>query len=379
MSNSGISDIEDLRNQIDKIDAGLLSLFENRMEVVLKIAEYKKVNNIEILNGAREEAVIKKNLELVKNVDLLLEVEEFFKSVMEISRGFQNKKLNIAENSHSDEKLTVGFYGVTGSFSEEALKEYFGDKVETKELSEFEDIFLDLRYGKINYGVIPIENSSTGAISEVYDLLNKYNFYIIGEKCLKISQNLMGIKGSTIEEIKEVYSHEQGLEQSMKFLKEYKNWKLIPFNSTAKSAQLVNERQDKSLAAIASVKASKIYDLEILQKNINSNATNTTRFVVIGRDMETTCQCNKISLVLSTTHKAGSLYNVLKHFAESNINLLKIESRPIVDRPWEYFFYIDFQGNTSEDKVITAMELIKINSRYFKVLGNYKSAILDIE
>lgn len=379
MSNLDISDIEDLRNQIDKIDADLLSLFENRMEVVLKIAEYKKMNNIEILNGAREEAVIKKNLGLVKNVNLHLEVEEFFKSVMAISRDLQNKKLNITSSLNRDEKLTVGFYGVAGSFSEEALKEYFGEKVEGKAIGEFEDIFLDLRNGKINYGVIPIENSSTGAISEVYDLLNKNNFYIIGEKCLKISQNLMGIKGSSIEEIKEVYSHSQGIEQSMKFLKEYKDWKLVPFNSTSKSAQLVNERQDKSLAAIASVKAAEIYGLQILQKNINSSATNTTRFVVIGKDMETDCHCNKISIVLSTTHKAGSLYNILKHFAENNINLLKIESRPIVNKPWEYFFYIDFQGNINEDKVIAAIELIKINSRYFKILGNYKSALLDIE
>ena len=165
----------------------------------------------------------------------------------------------------------------------------------------------------------------------------------------------------------------------MEFLKGYKHWKLVPFNSTAKSAQLVKERQDKTLAAIASTKAAEIYGLQILQKNINSNATNTTRFVVIGKDMETTCECNKISIVLSTTHKAGSLYNVLKHFAENNINLLKIESRPIVDKPWEYFFYIDFQGNINEDKVIAAIELIKMNSRYFKILGNYKSAIVDIE
>lgn len=379
MSNLDNNDINALRNQIDKIDARLLSLFENRMEVVLKIAEYKVNNNMNILNGAREEAVIKKNLDLVKNENLLLEVEEFFKSVMEISRGLQNKNLNRDGDQVRGKNLTVGFYGVTGSFSEQALKEYFGEKVEAKAISEFEDIFLDLRYGKINYGVIPIENSSTGAISEVYDLLNKYNFYIIGEKYLKISQNLMGIKGSTLDEIKEVYSHRQGLEQSVEFLKGYKQWKLVPFNSTAKSAQLVKERQDKTLAAIASTKAAEIYGLQILQKNVNSNATNMTRFVVIGKDLETTHTSNKISTVLSTTHKAGSLYNVLKHFAESNINLLKIESRPIVDKPWEYFFYIDFEGNIKEDKVVAAIELIKINSRYFKILGNYPSTIVNIQ
>lgn len=378
MSNLDDLNIDDLRNQIDKIDASLVSLFEKRMETVLKVAEYKKVNSIAILNQGREEAVIKKNLDIVKNKDLYSEVEEFFKSVMEISRGFQDRTLKKSQVLTADKNMIVGFYGVTGSFSEQALKEYFGEKVDTKELSEFEDIFLELKYGKINYGVIPIENSSTGAISEVYDLLNKYDFYITGEKYLKISQNLMAIKGSTLNNIKEVYSHPQGLEQSMEFLKGYKQWNLVPYKSTAKSAELVKNRNDKALAAIASTKAAEIYDLEILQRNVNSNATNMTRFVVIGKEMESNTKSNKISLVLSTTHTAGSLYHVLKHFAENNINLMKIESRPIKDMPWEYFFYIDFQGNINEDKIIHAIELIKKNSRYFKILGNYTSEIINI-
>lgn len=378
MSNLDDLNIDDLRNQIDKIDASLVSLFEKRMETVLKVAEYKKVNGIAILNQGREEAVIKKNLDIVKNKDLYSEVEEFFKSVMGISREFQDRTLNKSQVVPADKNLTVGFYGVTGSFSEQALKEYFGEKVDTKEISEFEDIFLELKYSKINYGVIPIENSSTGAISEVYDLLKKYDFYITGEKYLKISQNLMGIKGSTLGNIKEVYSHPQGLEQSMEFLKGYKQWKLVPYKSTAKSAELVKNSNNKTLAAIASTKAAEIYDLEILQKNVNSNATNMTRFVVIGKEMESTSESNKTSLVLSTTHKVGSLCHVLKHFAENNINLMKIESRPIKDMPWEYFFYIDFQGNINEDKIIHAIELIKNNSRYFKILGNYRSEIVNI-
>ena len=372
-------DIDDLRNQIDKIDASLVSLFENRMEIVVKVAEYKKKNNVAILNKGREEAVIKKNIDLVKNKDLFLEVEEFLRSVMEISRGFQNKSLNSEQVLTKTKKLTVGFYGVTGSFSEQALNEYFGEKVNKKAISEFENIFLELSYGKINYGVIPIENSSTGAISEVYDLLNKYNFSIIGEKYLKISQNLMGIRGSTLDDIKEVYSHSQGIKQSMEFLKGYKQWKLVPYQSTAKSAELVKNRQDKTMAAIGSTKAAEIYDLEILQKNVNSNTTNMTRFVIIGKEMESTLESNKTSLVLSTTHKAGSLCHVLKHFADNDINLLKIESRPIKDKPWEYFFYIDFEGNINEKKIITVIELIKKNSGYFKILGNYRRDIIDIE
>ncbi|MBU3111175.1 prephenate dehydratase [Clostridium lacusfryxellense] len=375
MSDLDNFDIDYLRNQIDEIDASLVLLFEKRMDIVVKVAEYKKKNNVVVLNSQREEAVIKKNIDLVKNKDILLEVEEFFKSVMEISRGFQNKSLNMEKVLINTKMQTVGFYGVTGSFSEQALNEYFGEKVSQKAISEFEDIFLELSYGKINYGVIPIENSSTGAISEVYDLLNKYNFYITGEKYLKISQNLMGIRGSTLDDIKEVYSHSQGLKQSMEFLKGYKEWKLTPYQSTAECAELVKDRQDKTLAAIGSTKAAEIYDLEILQKDVNSNTTNMTRFVVIGKQMESNEHSNKISLVLSTTHKAGSLCHVLKHFADNNINLLKIESRPIKDKPWEYFFYIDFEGNINEKKIITVIDLIKKNSGYFKILGNYSRDI----
>lgn len=372
-------DIENLRNQIDKIDAELVTLFESRMEIVQRIGEYKHKNKLEILNTAREEAVVKKNLKLVKNKRIAPEVREFFEAIMEISREFQNKSINSEEVSTSNKDLIVGFYGVRGSFSEQALREYFGEKVLTKEISEFEDIFLDLMQGKINYGVLPIENSSTGAISEVYDLLNKYNFYITGEKYLKISQNLMGIRGATLENIKEVYSHPQGLAQSKEFLNSNKRWKLVPYQSTAKCAELVKESQDKTLAAIGSTRAAEIYDLEILKKNVNSNAKNMTRFVIIGNEPEADKIRNKISLVLSTTHKVGSLYQVLKHFAEQDINLLKIESRPIKDKPWEYFFYIDIQGDMKEEKVITAMELIKSNSNYFKVLGNYQEEKTQIE
>ena len=379
MSDLDNFDIDDLRKQIDGIDASLVLLFEKRMGIVAKVADYKKKNNVEILNSKREEAVIKKNIDLVKNKDILLEVEEFLKSIMEISRGFQNKSLNVDKILMNTKKLTVGFYGVSGSFSEQALNEYFSEKANKKAISEFEDIFLELSYGKINYGVIPIENSSTGAISEVYDLLNKYNFHITGEKYLKISQNLMGIRGSTLDDIKEVYSHSQGLKQSMDFLKGYKQWKLIPYQSTAKCAALVKEKQDKTLAAIGSTKAAEIYDLEILQKDVNSNTTNMTRFVVIGKKMESKEQSNKLSLVLSTTHKAGSLCHVLKHFADNNINLLKIESRPIKDKPWEYFFYIDFEGNINDKKIITVIDLIKKNSGYFKILGNYRRDILCVK
>lgn len=367
--------LDELRNEIDKIDTKLVELLEKRMETVTKIADFKRKNNISVLNQSREDQVIKKVQSLVKNESMRDEFAKMFVAIMEISKEYQSKILASNATLPEDAEPKVGFYGVAGSFSEQAAKEYFGDAVNAVAINEFEDIFIALRDGDIKYGVVPIENSSTGAISDVYDLLYKYEAYIVGEKYLKISQNLLGVKGATLDEIVEVYSHPQGLEQSKEFLKSYKHWKLVPYQSTAKCAELVKARGEKSIAAIGSLQAAEIYGLEVLQPSVNSNAHNMTRFVVISRDIAHCDDCKKVSLIFSTAHKAGSLFNVLKHFADNNLSLMKIESRPMKDRPWEYFFYVDFEGNLEEEVVKTSIAAVKDNSHYFKILGNYKREI----
>lgn len=266
---------------------------------------------------------------------------------------------------------TVGFQGVAGSFGEEALLRYFGESVSTRPHEQFKDIFIALEEKEIKYGVLPIENSSAGVVTQVYDLLNQYEKYIVGEVYVKAVQNLMGIKGSRIEEIKEVYSHPQAIEQSRVFLSQYPRWKIVPYYNTAKSAELVKQIGSKSIAAIASKKAAEIYGLEILKGCIHTNDTNTTRFIILSNSMLNDDKNNKISIVFSTAHKAGSLYEVLRYFAESGINMMKIESRPIQHKPWEYFFYVDIEGNTEDGKVQNAIEQVKNHTNYFKFLGNY--------
>jgi chorismate mutase/prephenate dehydratase len=269
------------------------------------------------------------------------------------------------------ELLKVGFQGVKGAFSEQALYNFFQEKVEIVAVKTFEDICLSLDNNLIEYGVLPIENSSTGAITDVYDLINKYDCYIVGETHVKVNHNLMGINGCNLEDIKEVYSHPQAFEQSKDFLKNY-NWKLVPYYNTAKSAEYIMKKNSKNIAAIGSTKAAQIYNLNILASNINSNNQNTTRFIILGKKLETNPQCNKISVVLSTEHRAGALYNVLKHFAENNINMLKIESRPIGHTPWEYNFYIDFEGNIENEIIKKALLHMEKDCHHFKILGNYK-------
>ncbi|MBC7958297.1 MAG: prephenate dehydratase [Vallitaleaceae bacterium] len=270
--------------------------------------------------------------------------------------------------------ITVGYQGVPGSFSEEALNNYFPNDVDTKNYEQFEDVFTGLERGEIHYGVLPIENSSTGAIASVYDCLNQHDCYIVGETYVKPIQNLLGIKGSKIEEIKEVFSHPQGFEQSKTFLAKY-SWRLVPYYNTARSAEYIMQQQNPVIGAIASKKAADLYGLDVLAENINCNIHNTTRFIILGKSLKVNSFCDKISVVLSTKHTAGALYNALKHFADNNINMLKIESRPVQHTPWEYYFYIDIEGNIEDPCIAKTVDQMKLDCHHFKLLGNYKKSV----
>lgn len=376
-----MADIDDYRKKIDEIDREITRLFEERMNTVIKVGEYKKENNLPVFNKSREDEVINKNIGYLKNVEYTEELKDFFKNMMDIAKRLEDKKIledntieNVLhlENMNDKKDSKIGFYGVVGSFSEEAMIKHFGRRNDAKAYDEFEDVFLAVKNGEIDYGVVPIENSSTGAISEVYDLLYKYGFYIVGEECIKINQHLIGLKGTDLESVKEVYSHPQGFEQSTEFLRNYSKWKHIPFHSTADSVKLVRDLKDTSKVAIASKRAASIYNLDIIKENINNKSENTTRFIVISRNLESNSSCDKVSVVFSLEHKAGTLYKLLSHFAENNINMMKIESRPMGKGTWKYFLYVDFEGNIESDKVTKALNLIEQSSAYFKLIGGYK-------
>ncbi len=381
--------LSECRNEIDKIDKELVELFEKRMNVAINVAKYKIENNITIFNGAREAEVIEKNIKRLNNKEYSNLTEKFFTYLMELSRSLQadiidqnNKNDNMIgsieenistnENKRNLKNIKIGYQGVKGSFSEEAMIKYFGENHTTTDYEEFEDVFLALKNNEIDYGILPIENSCTGVITTVYDLLVKYGLYIVGEECIKIDQNLIGIKGSKFEDIKEIYSHPQGFEQSSEFLNKQNNLRLIPFHNTAISAKYVSELNDKSKAAIASLRAAQIYGLNVIQKEINDKDNNHTKFIIVGRKLESSKECNKITVVFSLDNKAGTLYNLLRYFAENNINMIKIESRPTKNEPWQYLLYVDFEGNIENEDVKKAIKLIEEKSEYFKLLGSYK-------
>jgi chorismate mutase / prephenate dehydratase len=369
-------DIDYLREQINEIDETLIELFKKRMEVVNNIALYKKENSLPLVDKVREEEIIKKHLSRAASETKKLQLREFLESLMDISKKAQKIILNetneIIKINESQEGYTVGFQGVKGSFSHQALTEYFDEAlIESKSYLSFKAVFEGLRADEIKYGILPIENSSTGGISEVYDLLGEYNFYIVGEKSIRVEQNLLGVPGSDISEIEEVYSHTQGFLQCSQFFDGYPNWRLIPYFNTAKSAEFVGKEKIASKACVASRMAGELYGLSVLKGNINNSSNNYTRFIVIGKDMKLEAKSDKISIVISTHHRTGALFNVMKHFAENDTNMLKIESRPILDKSWQYFFYIDFNGNINNDNTKVVIKNIMEESIYFKLLGNY--------
>lgn len=380
-----MSELERYRAKIDEIDRQLTKLFEERLHIVNDICQYKINNDLPVENQKREEEVVNKNIQYLDNKGYSEQLKRFFYHTIEIAKQVQYKKVrehkaknSLSHNTVSSDitHLNIGYYGVEGSFSEEAMLKYFGDVKHAKNFVEFEDVFDAIKNGEIDYGVVPIENSSTGTISQVLDLINNRGLYINGETVLKINQHLIGIQGTNLDSINEVYSHPQGFEQTSEFLRSYRQWKLTPFHSTADSVKLVAELNDPTKAAIASQRAAEIYNLNIIKENINNKTGNSTRFFIISKNLIANDTCDKISVVFSLEHKAGTLYHLLRHFAENDINMMKIESRPQEFGNWKYLLYVDFEGNIEEGRVNKALGLIQQGCEYFRLLGCYKQCDL---
>lgn len=375
-----MADLSDYRREIDQLDKELVSLFERRMNVVKKVAQFKKENNLEVFHKDRENIVFEKAIACLKDKSYTDEVIKFMNATMEIGKHVQKRIINNDKNfseleikrEEADSTKKIGYAGVSGSFTEDAAIKFFGEDSDRTSYEDFEDVCIALKNREVEYGVLPIENSSTGAISETYDLLRKYGFFIIGEECIQIEHNLVGVEGAKLSDIKEIYSHAQGIKQCSEFLKENRKWMLIPFHNTAVSAKHVKELNDKSKAAIASKNAAKIYGLSIIEEAINNQKDNYTRFVVVARETMVSKYADKVSVVFSLEDEAGTLYRLLSHFAENNINMIKIESRPMKSESWKYFLYVDFEGDIESEEVKNAIRLIEKNSAYFKLLGAYK-------
>ena len=384
-------DLWKIREKIDKLDSQLVELLEERLEIVQEVAQFKKQTGKRIFDEEREKEVVQKNLKRVKNKELNHYIELILKDIMDSSKEYQKFKIGISTKYVNDLDLKdkkLGYTGVPGSYAYEVLmnilknnKNLDVDSIEeNKNIFHFnshKELVEAVHTKKIDIGILPIENSIVGEVRDSIDLINTKNIHIIGEVRHKISHNLLGVKGSRIEDIRNIYSHDQAFMQCSQFLSKHE-WHLNRMTNTAISGKYIAAEGKKENACIANMKTKEVYGLELLKKNINNEEENYTRFFIISNEEAVIDGSNKISIVTSANNESGALIGLLQIFYKYGLNMVNLKSRPRANKPWEYYFYIDFEGNMSSEKVRMALEEMREKSNYLQILGNYKLYNLEI-
>ena len=352
--------LEDLRANIDDIDARIVKLLAERMGTARKIGSLKRKGQRQVQDAAREKDVIEHVRQIAKKESISPDdVERLFQLVMAVSRGVQG--------------IEVGFQGQAGAYSEEAAFSFFSASAQTRSCETLDEVFKLVQDGALPYGIVPVENSQEGSISRSYDLLLDSEVMVCGEAQIRVSHCLMANRGAKVGSIKKVYSHPQALAQCQGYLRRL-GCELIPSYDTAGSAKMIKDRQLMDSAAVASARAARIYDMQILAREIEDNPRNTTRFFVLGKQDCSPTGEDKTSIVFLLKHRPGTLHEALGEFSGRGINLTKIESRPTRQKPWEYNFYLDFEGHRSDAAIKEALGRVEDISVFLKVLGSYPKA-----
>ncbi len=373
-------DLKKLRKQIDETDEKIVRLFEERMQLSDDVAMVKMEVGKAIFDKEREKEKLQKIRESTHSSFNAKGAVELFSQIMAISRKYQYQKMKneisekegfVQVNTIFKEEIQVVYQGDRGSYSEEAMHCFFGEQVNCHPVATFKNAIEEICEGGSDYAILPIENSTAGIVNEVYDLLVSSKAYIVGEIIIPIKHCLLGLEGANISDIERVYAHPQALLQSEAFLASHSKMCGISMKNNAFAAQKVANEKDITQAAIASERASKVYGLSILKQEIHDESKNSTRFIIVSKKKQYTKAANKVSICLEIMHESGSLYRVLSHFIFNDINMTKIESRPIRDRNWEYRFFIDFEGNLANASVQNALSGLKEETLSLKILGNY--------
>ena len=376
-----MTDLLVLRDEIDKIDRQMVDLFEKRMEICGEVAEYKINTGKKVLDRERELSKLQVLGDLAHSDFNRHGVTELFQQVMAMSRKLQYQlleqngvkgRLDFTCVDELDKKdVRVVYQGLKGAYAHQAALEYFGENVNCFHVERWRDAMEAIKEGSADYAVLPLENSTAGIVSDNYDLLNEYSNYIVGEKVVYIDHVLMGQTDAEESDIKTVYSHPQALMQCSKFLDEHREWTQMSVNNTAVAVKNVKDSGDKTKAAIGSKQAANYYGMKILREGICHGKSNSTRFIIVTNQKIFEKNANKISICFEVPHTSGSLYNILSHFIYNDLNMTKIESRPIPEKQWEYHFFVDFDGNLNDSAVKNALRGIKEETANFKILGNY--------
>ncbi len=374
-------DLSECREKIDEIDRKIVGLYEDRMSVSETVADYKLSNGLGVLDKKRENEKLKAVKALAHSDFNKKAVEELYNHIMSISRKRQyeimeERGMRKRPSFTCVEKLdTAGarvvYQGVEGAYSEEAAVRFFGPDCDRVHVDTFKDAMSLIDEGLADFAVLPIENSSAGIVSENYDLLDQYENYITATQVIDIRHCIAGIKGATLDGIREVYSHPQALMQCRDFLDKHRDISFIPYENTAAAAKKIAEEQDLKNAAICSEHCASIYGLEVLKKEINYSNKNSTKFIIVTNQRIFLRDARKVSVRFEIPDTTGSLYHVLSLFYYNDVNMSHIESRPIPSRPGEYRFFVDFEGNLSDASVRNALHGLREETVNMKILGNY--------
>lgn len=380
--------LKEIREKIDEIDAQLLPLFVERMKCAEVVAQTKLATHQPIFNAQREEEILNRVASRAKEYDC--EAKMLYTTMMALSRARQHKMMlsgdairkqiqaslaQLAGLEESSLGKCIACPGVEGSHSHEAARQLFPHR-DLLFCEYFQEVFEALARGDVDFGLVPVENSSAGSVTEVYDLILKYRFHIVGAVSLKIRHCLAVPKGGSWEGIKSIYSHPQALAQCSELIAKHR-WDTIEYSNTATAAKMASEQNNPSYGVICSQIAAETYGLTVLETDIQNRNQNRTRFIALHRDMLLPKDANKISLCFSLPHTTGSLYSVLARFAMNGLNLTKIESRPTSsdsvceDGRFEYDFYLDFTGNVGNDKTLDLICELSSEMPNFSFLGNY--------
>ncbi len=363
--------LEEYRSEIDAIDAELVELFGRRMALSAAIAQHKRENGLPVLDEGRERAVLDRAEGRTLDETLRPLTRRFFQGLLALSRDHQHALLeDVPQPAFA--AGAVGYLGPEGSFSHEAAAQAFGDGAQFMPFAGFEELVGAVAQGRLERAVLPVENSLTGAVYAAVDLLGAQGIKALGETVVRVRHCVLGLPDAQLADVQLALSHPQPLEQCRRYLRG-RGWRTQACASTTEAAQAVARGGDPMVAAIASEDAAQRYGLTVLQRDVQDHAENYTRFLVLApQGAPDAIDADKISIVFVVAHTPGALFGALRAFADSGVNVLNLQSRPIPGSPWQYCFHMDFQGNLADEAVGRALEHARKSCRSLTILGNYR-------
>ena len=379
-------DLKELRGKIDEIDDSLVALFVKRMELSAQVADYKKANNLPIYVPAREREILQE-VAAKAGPEMANYTRVLYSMLFELSRSYQRKRntdstplyQTITSSIENTNKLfpqapMVACQGVEGAYSQIACEKIFKAPF-IMYFKNFDGVFNAIEQGLCQYGILPIENSTAGSVKKVYDLMIHHNFSIVKTFRMKVDHNLIAKPGVTISDIRVIYSHEQAINQCSDFLKGLKDVQIIPVENTAVAASMVAQSDRTDIAAISSRSCEDLYGLKSLADSIQDEGNNRTRFICISKNLEIYPGSDKTSIMMVLSHKPGALYKVLARMYVLGINVIKLESRPIPDRDFEFMFYFDLETSIYSEEFVQLMCELDDLCEEFKYLGSYTEVV----